>query len=80
MRDVLFKEESYKIVGACFTVYNQMGCGFLESVYQECLEIEFKNNQIPFEVQKELQLFYNGEQLKQIFKPDFICYDKIILG
>ena len=53
---ILYKEESYAIIGACFNVYKEMGSGFLEAVYQECLEIEFSEKKIPFEAQKELQL------------------------
>ena len=51
----------------------------IESVYQECLEIEFENKQIPFESQKEIELYYGDRKLKQKFKPDFICYYKIII-
>jgi len=76
---ILFKDESYAIQGAIFEVYRQMGCGFLESVYQECLEIEFRERSIPFVSQQDLQLFYKGRMLKQRFIPDFICYDQIIV-
>lgn len=76
---LLFKDESYNIIGACFNVYKNKGCGFLESVYQECLEIEFTHQRVPFIAQKELNLEYRGKKLKQTFKPDFLCYDKIIL-
>ena len=79
MNQIIYKEESYNISGACFNVYTKMGCGFLESVYHECLEIEFKNRNIPFESQKEIELFYEDRKLKQKFKPDFICFDKIII-
>lgn len=48
MADILFKDESYRIIGACFEVYNEMGCGFLEAVYQECLALEFRDQNIPF--------------------------------
>jgi len=75
----VYKKESYEIMGACFEVYKNMGCGFLEPVYQECLEIEFKKRSIPFESQKELELSYQGNTLKQKYKPDFICYQKIIV-
>src|ERR1700688_312502 len=75
----VFKDESYAIQGAIFEVYREMGCGFLESVYQECLEKEFRARGIPFEAQKDLQLYYKGEALQQAFKPDLICYDKIIV-
>ena len=76
---VLFKEECFQIQGAVFEVYREMGCGFLESVYQECLQREFTNRGIPFRAQTELDLTYKGEALSQTFKPDFICYDSIIL-
>lgn len=76
---LLFKNESYAIQGAIFDVYREMGCGFLEAVYQECLEKEFRSRQLPFEPQKELMLFYKGDQLAQTYKPDFICYGKIIV-
>ena len=56
-----------------------MGCGFLEAVYQECLEREFRTRQVPFEAQKDLILTYKGETLSQIYRPDLICYGKIIV-
>ena len=79
MPDILYKEESYAIVGACFKVYNDKGCGFLEPVYQECCEIEFEYQHIPHLAQKELQLTYREQILKQHYKPDFICFGKIIV-
>ena len=62
-------------MGACFNVYKTMGCGFLESVYQECLEIELEYQGIPFSSQKELKLAYRNIELKQTYKPDFMCKD-----
>lgn len=76
---VLFPDECYAIQGAIFDVYTEMGCGFLEAVYQECLEREFTKQTIPFQPQVELQLNYKGDPLKQTYKPDFICYEKIIV-
>ena len=76
---ILFKQESYDIQGAVFEVYREMGCGFLEAVYQECLEKELCKRGIPFKAQVALQLNYKGEQLNQTYKPDFICYNKIIV-
>ncbi len=76
---LVYKEESYKIMGACFEVYKEMGCGFLESVYQECLMIELQEQKIPFIAQSELKLFYKGSLLKQVYKPDFICYDSVVV-
>ena len=76
---IVFKEESYLIMGACFEVYKEKGCGFLEAVYQECLEMEFRLQRIPFEGQPCLHLTYKGVSLKHIYQPDFICFDKIIV-
>lgn len=66
-------------MGACFEVYKEMGCGFLESVYQECLEIEFNNKGLPVKSQKLVSLKYKGQKLKHTFVPDFLCYEKIIV-
>jgi GxxExxY protein len=66
-------------MGACFNVYKEKGNGFLEAVYQECLEIEFSFQEIPYETQKNLQLTYRDQILKQTYKPDFLCYNKIII-
>jgi GxxExxY protein len=79
MSEILFKEERYAILGACFNVYKDKGCGFLEPVYQECCQIEFDFQTVPFISQKELRLTYRGQPLKQRYKPDFICYAKIIV-
>jgi len=76
---ILFKEECYQIQGTIFEVYREMGCGFLEAVYQECLERELMTRGIPFVTQPDLTLRYKGEPLKQTYKPDFICYGKIIV-
>jgi len=79
MNDLIYKDETFKIMGACFEVYKDKGCGFLEPVYQECLEIELELQGILFVSQKSLALKYKGRQLKQTYEPDFICYDKIIM-
>jgi len=76
---IIYKEESYKIVGAAFKVYNVLGPGFLEAVYQEALEIEFQRQGIPFEREKDIKIFYEGIELKQSYRADFVCYDKIIV-
>lgn len=76
---LILEEETYAIRGAVFEVYQEMGCGFLEAVYQECLEKELTQRGIPFVAQKELQLTYKSEILQQTYKPDFICHDQIIL-
>ena len=74
-----FKEETYRINGAAMKVYNTLKHGFLEAVYQEALEIEFKRQQIPFEREKELKIYYDGIELKQTYRADFVCYDNIIV-
>jgi GxxExxY protein len=79
MSELIYKDESYAIIGACFNVYKTMGCGFLESVYQECLELEFEYQGIPFTSQKELMLTYRDKELKQKYRADFICFEKIII-
>ena len=77
--ELIFKEESYKIIGACFEVYREKGCGFLEAVYQECLEIELRLQAIPFVPKQPLPLEYKGTPLTARYEPDFICFDRIIL-
>ena len=77
--NILYKDESYAIQGVVFEVYREMGCGFLEAVYQECLQLEFAMRGIPFQAQLPLDLMYKGEKLTQVYKPDFICYDSIIV-
>jgi GxxExxY protein len=77
--ELIYKDESYAIVGACFAVYNDKGCGFLEPVYHECLEIEFELHGIPFQSKAPQTLQYRGRTLIQTFTPDFVCYDRIIV-
>ncbi|MCF7885890.1 MAG: GxxExxY protein [Candidatus Marinimicrobia bacterium] len=77
--DLIYEQESYKIIGACFEVYNEMGCGFLESVYHECLEMEFEKRSIPFNSREKLKLNYKGITLEKKFEADFVCYNKIIV-
>ena len=77
--DLLCKDECYQILGACFAVYEEMGCGFLEPVYQECLTLEFANRHIPADAQFDLPLLYRGRALAQRDKADFVCHGKIIV-
>ena len=76
---VYYKEECYKIIGAAMKVHRTLGSGFLEAVYQEALEFEFNRLNIPYEREKELSITYNGLELKQTYKADFICFGKIIV-
>lgn len=79
MENFRFKDETYRILGACFEVYTVLGCGFLEDVYQESLEIEFGLRQIPFAAQKPLHVLYKNHQLRKQYVPDFICFDAIVV-
>ena len=79
MTEILFKEECYAIQGAVFEVYREMGCGFLEAVYQECLERELQTQNVPFVSQPELELSYKGVSLHQKYQPDLLCFDSIIV-
>jgi GxxExxY protein len=76
---LLFPEESYAILGACFEVYNNRGCGFLEAVYQECLQIELRHRGIPFEAQVPIPMTYRGELLSTFYRADLICFGKILV-
>jgi GxxExxY protein len=76
---IIYGEESYSINGAIFDVYREMGCGFLEAVYQECLAKEFTLRKIPFAAQPEVKLTYKQQPMIQIYRPDFVCYGKIIV-
>ena len=76
---LLHEEETGKILNACFEVHKELGNGFLEAVYQEALEIELAKRGIPFDSQIELKIIYDVKELKQTYKPDFMCYGKIIV-
>lgn len=76
---LLYEEESYKIRGACFEVYKEKGPGFVEPVYQECLEIELRLQGIPFITQPKLELEYKGHKLQTHYRPDLLCFGKIIV-
>ena len=79
MTEIIYKNESYAIIGGCFEVYNDKGCGFLEPVYQECLGIEFEYQHIPAIGKPSLTLSYRGRILKQTYEPDYVCFGKIIV-
>jgi GxxExxY protein len=77
--DILYREECFQIQGAVFEVYREMGCGFLEAVYQECLGKELSKRGIQFVEHPELKLSYKGEPLRQTYIPDFICHQSIVI-
>jgi GxxExxY protein len=76
---ILFKDESYAIVGACMKVHRALGPGFLEAVYEEVVEKEFIVQNIPYKRQVKLELYYEGVQLKKHYRADFVCYNSIIV-
>ncbi len=76
---LIYAEESYKIRGAAKAVYDILGNGFVESIYQEALEIEFMRRNIPYQREVEIEVYYDGILLKKKFRADFLCYDKIIV-
>ncbi|MBW1975510.1 MAG: GxxExxY protein [Deltaproteobacteria bacterium] len=72
-------ERTYKIIGAAIEVHRELGCGFLEAVYQEALGREFSSQRIPFKPQPVVQIFYKGSSLDKTYQPDFVCYDEVIV-
>jgi GxxExxY protein len=79
MGNLIYKEESFQIIGVCLEVYNTLGTGFLEIVYKDALEIEFKKRGIPYVREKEFSVFYKGIKLDRTFNVDFFLFDKINL-
>jgi GxxExxY protein len=76
---LLYEQESYQIIGACFEVYKEKGAGFVEPVYQDCLAIEFEMQGIVFVPKAELRLSYKGRPITRRYRPDFVCWEKIIV-
>ncbi|MEZ7497284.1 GxxExxY protein [Flavobacterium sp. Arc3] len=76
---IIFKEESFAIVGACMKVHRSLGVGFLEAVYEEALEKELTIRNIPFKRQLKLSLYYDNEPMKKYYRADFVCYGEIIV-
>jgi GxxExxY protein len=78
-KELIYKEESYQIIGACMEVHKELGPGFLEPVYQEALSYELGSRNIPFEKEKALKIDYKGKMLEKTYVADFVCFDKIIV-
>ncbi len=79
MNKIIYKEESYKIIGSCMKVHRTLGAGFLEPVYQEAVGIQFEIDSIPHVREKELVIKYMNRELEKRYKADFVCFNKIIL-
>lgn len=74
-----YEEQTRAIINACFEVYNELGNGFLEPVYQEALEKEFRLQKIPYECEKQLRVSYKGFLLDKTYYVDFYCFDNIVV-
>lgn len=79
MNELILKEECYRVKGACFEVYKEKGCGLLEAVYHECLELEFGLQAIPSVAQTPLALSYKGVPLQQTYRADFVCFGTVLV-
>ena len=79
MNNLIFKDEAYQIIGACIAVYKDKGHGFVEPVYQDCMEIELTYRSIPFSAQSTLPIYYRDQPLKHKYIPDLLCFGKIIV-
>ena len=78
-RELIFKDEVFRIIGAAMEVSNHLGCGFLEAVYQEALGIEFADRRIAYEAQKRIEISYKDTVLRKEYVADFLCMDRIIV-
>ena len=76
---LLFEENTDQIIAACLAVHKELGNGFLEAVYQDALEIEFRERGIPYRREAQIQIFYKGHKLDKEYYADFICFDQIIV-
>jgi len=77
--DYIFKRECYDIIGCCMEVHSELGCGFLEAIYQEALKLSFMDTEIHFEREVQLDVFYKGRELNKKYFADFICFDEVIV-
>ena len=75
----LFESEGYELMGSAFEVYNELGSGFLEEVYQEALQRVFIEKQIPFAAQPRLEVWFRGSPLTKFYVADFLVYGEIIV-
>ena len=75
----MMKEKTYKIIGCAMEVHRELGCGFLEAVYQEALERELDSQKVPFAAKPIVEISYKGERLTKTYQPDFICHGEIIV-
>ena len=79
MKEYLYKDEGYKIIGCCYEVYNTLKPGMLEAIYKLALAVEFERQGIPYETEKPLKMFYKGVELPKTYFADIVCYGNIIV-
>ena len=79
MKKLLYKNEVFEIVGAAINVHKELGPGFLEAVYQEALEIEFEDSNMPYISQPEIGIYFKKRKLKKYYQPDFLVQDEIVI-
>lgn len=79
MTDILFKEESFKIIGVCMEIHRSLGIGLKEVNYKDAMEMDFMEKEIPFQREKRFDVFYKGRKLRNPYFADFVLYDSIIL-
>jgi GxxExxY protein len=72
-------QKTYRIIGAALEVHKELGCGFLEAVYQEAMERELESHGIPFKSQPAIEINYKGKPLNKKYQPDLICFDEVIV-
>ncbi len=77
--DLLYRDEAYRLIGACLAVHKDKGHGFVEAIYQDALEIELELSGIPFERQRNFSIYYQDRPLKHTYTPDLIGFDKILI-
>ncbi|MCX6222588.1 MAG: GxxExxY protein [Bacteroidia bacterium] len=77
--EYIFKEECYQIIGCCMEVHNQLGGGFREAVYQEALELEFIEQDLPYQREKKMRIKYKKHVLKKKYFADFLCFDEVVI-
>ena len=79
MNEIIFKNESYNVIGACMAVHSELGCGFFEAIYQEALAYEFQLRNIPYVKEKQLNVFYKGHFLDKNIKQTLFAMTVLLL-